>query len=370
MLSDDYYYVQVNLTHLHGDTFTIERWLDDPYPNESGHSIIKADTGDGTFNLGPFYIQEGSWKLTVKFADCIDTFDITPPYFCSSSCNKFYRTTINNVLCRDHDGGTPTSTGSDDTWSFDIKVLGTTGTYSLSGGLGGPFSYNTTHTIYPGTIGKTCLSFTLDAGGGCTVDVVVCPPKPCSSESQCNLEVNLKDVSCTEDHSQFYIDVDTSRVGSGYLCANSYAMSAPTTLIHGGTFSNPLGPFNSAVFIVFKICSTSACDCDPTCFKVLYFPKPDCDNLDYRSKGNSKSAIIPQEELIIIPNPLNTKEMILRSSMKYTNFEFYNSSSELICHGSFTGAEYRYAPDIPAGLYIVKYTNNEGKYGYIKLIKL
>lgn len=55
LLSYDYYYVQVDLTNLHGDTFTVERQLDDPYPNESGHSVIKTGNGDGTYNLGPFY---------------------------------------------------------------------------------------------------------------------------------------------------------------------------------------------------------------------------------------------------------------------------------------------------------------------------
>jgi hypothetical protein len=365
MISDDYYYVQVDLSHLHGDTFTIEKWLDDPYPNESGHQILKADTGDGTFNLGPFFIQEGSWMLTVKFANCIDTFYIIPPYFCSG-CTKFYRTTISNITCNDHGSYSI----ADDTWTFDIKVLGTTGTYDITGaGLTG-LSYNVTHTVnVSGTIGQACRTFTLDANG-CISTIIVCPPKPCSDESACELEVYLKEVYCNEDGDEFNIEVDTSNVGSGYLCYKSYYLSSPGTLVTSGSFTNPLGAFDEDTYIVFSVCSTAACTCTPTCFKVMYFPMPDCDNLDFRNKGSSKSNTASNTELNIYPNPLNTKEIILRSSMKSTSFEFYNSASELIYQGSFTGTEHKFSPEIPAGLYIVKYKNEKGEHRYIKLIKL
>jgi hypothetical protein len=368
LLSDDYYYVQVALSHLHGDTFTIERQLDDPYPNESGLYVVKADTGDGTFNLGPFYIQEGSWRLIVKFADCADTFDITPPYFCSG-CNKFYRTTISNVTCNDHSS----SSISDDTWTFDIKVPGTSGTYDVLPVATG-LSYNVTNTInVSGNIGKACRTFTLVGGANCSSTIIVCPPKPCSSESQCQLEVSLKNVSCDEN-SDFYIEVDTSRIGTGNFCVVSFAYASPgdttNTNYSRGSFSNPLGPFDEPVYIIFSKCDIYSCYCDANCFKVIYFPKPDCDNLDYRFKKADVSTLKSEEELFVIPNPLNTKEMIFISNMKHTSFEFYNSSSKLVCKGSFTGPEYKYSAEVPPGLYIIKYKNLEGKSKYYKLIKI
>jgi hypothetical protein len=367
LISDDYYYVQVNLSHLHGDTFTIERWLDDPYPNESGYSIIRADTGDGSFNLGPFYIQEGSWKLIVKFGNCADTFQISPPYFCSG-CNKFYRTTISNITC--YDNGTYSI--ADDTWSFDIYVQGTIGHSFYIGAT--TYTYNSTHTINKGVIGQSCVSIRLEdfntVGVDCFADLMICPPKPCSDESNCQLEIYLKEVYCNEEEDEFYIEVDTSNVGTGYLCYKSYAISAPTTLLYGGSFGNPIGSFTEDVFVVFYVCSTSACDCEPSCFKVMYFPKPDCENLDYRRNESNQAGIRPISELMVFPNPVHTNEITLRSTMESTIFEFYNSSLKLIYLGSFTGSEFKIVQEIPSGLYFVRFRSTDGKHSFVKVIKI
>ncbi len=368
LISDDYYYVQVQLDHLKGDTFTILRHIDDPYPNETGKYVIKADTGDGIFNLGPFYIQEGSWDLIIKFEHCSDTIPISPPFFCSG-CNKFYRTSISNITCDDEG----TISTADDTWSFDIYVHGTTGTYNLSGGgLGSTqLNYNTNYTInVPGTIGQLCKTFLLDDGSGCNSQIIICSPKPCSIESQCELEVYLKEVSCNEEEGEFYIEVDTSNVGTGYLCYKSYAMSEPTTLLYGGSFSNPIGPFTEDVFIVFYVCSTSACDCDLTCFKVVYYPMPDCENLDYRINRTGQNKLSASKELFISSNPINSKELLIKSYLEFTEFEFYNLASKLIYKGSFIGSEYKLTLEIPAGVYIVKYKDQDKKLKHLKVMKL
>ncbi|MBK9108608.1 MAG: T9SS type A sorting domain-containing protein [Saprospiraceae bacterium] len=370
LISDDYYYVQVDLSNLHGDTFTIERWLDDPYPNESGHYVIKADTGDGTFNLGPFFIQEGSWMLTIKFANCIDTFIITPPNFCSG-CNKFYRTTISNITCDDNGSYSI----ADDTWTFDIKVLGMSGTFDITG-IGTGYSYNTIYTIdVPGYIGPECVEFTLVGGVGCISTIRVCPPKPCSNNEDCELEVYLKEISCAEEGTVFYIELDsTSGSGPGYLCYECFAFGDPGNTGNDnyfqGSFANPFGPFNDDIYITVYKCSTSACDCDPSCFKVLYFSAPDCDNLDYRIEKKNNSSIKQLTELIIIPNPLSGREFLIRSKLKETIFELYNFSSKLIYSGNFSGPDYTVSIDLAAGLYLIRYTNSEGLNSYVPLIKL
>lgn len=182
IISDDYYYVQVDLSNLHGDTFTIERWLDDPYPNESGHYILEADTADGTFNLGPFYIQEGSWTLIVKFENCSDTFHITAPYLCSTECNKFGRTRIFDVACSNYPGDyDPTN----DTWSFKINVPGTSGSYyvyeegAISPGPARYYGVSPTYdyTIQAGTIGPHCIKYIVEDQSvtTCKASFIVCP---------------------------------------------------------------------------------------------------------------------------------------------------------------------------------------------------
>lgn len=370
LLSDDYYYVQVDLTNLHGDTFTVERQLDDPYPNESGHSVIKTGNGDGTYNLGPFFIQEGSWMLTIKFEDCIDTFYITPPDFCSA-CLKFRKTSVSNITCNDHG----TYSVADDTWTFDLFIPGNPSlNYKVNGA---PYSYNSNHTINVGIITKECILVLLKDENTvnqiCESKLIICPPKPCSNETQCELEVSLKEISCNEEGDEFYLELDSANVGSGYLCYTSFAFNDPGNTsnfnYYHGNFGNPLGPFNSSIYIILSICSTSSCDCESSCFKVIYFPKPDCENLDYRT-FHTNYKIFKDPDLNILPNPTSLTEFSIISSMKETYFELYNSSMILLKKTKFHGTTYNVNNINIPGIYIIKYLDTKGCFKYIKLMKL
>lgn len=378
LLSDDYYYINIDLGVNIGDSWVMERHLNDPYPNKSGQYIIKNGIGSGTSSLGPLLIQEGSWTLVVNIGNCAKTFQINPPGFCSG-CDKFYRTKIFDITCSDNPGGISTSNPFDDWWTFTINVPGSSGNYSLTkeGGPTNSYSYGSSpthdHVIQVGNIGLECVKYILRDGVNCESSFIICPPKPCSNT--CNLEAYVTDVVCDEEEEieVFYTELNLSGGGSGNYCFESFALSDPGNTgndnYYNGTFSNPLGPFNEDIYIILYLCSSPTCTCDQTCFEVIYIPKPDCNNLEFHSKINN-SKIKNSDELFVIPNPVNNHELILQSSMKNTKFELYNSSAELIHYGSFTGPEYRYKVEISSGMYYVKYQNSEGKYKYIKVIKL
>lgn len=379
LISDDYYYVSIDLSVNYGDFWTMERELHNPYPNTSGEYIIKTGTGSGTINLGPILIQEGKWDLTINIGGCILFYEITPPFFCSG-CDKFYRTRIFDITCSDNHGGVATGSPFDDWWTFKINVPGLSGNYYVYKVTDMPsstYTYGTSpthdHVIQVGTIGLECVEYVLkDFGTGCTSNFIICPPKPCSND--CDLEAYVTDVYCDQEDTEFYAELEVSGAGSSYYCFESFAVSDPgntsNSNYYQGSFSNPIGPFTEDVYVIVYLCPSSACTCDPTCFTIIYIPFPDCENLEFHSKGTTSLKNKPIEEVYVVPNPINNNEVVLRSSMETTSFEFYNSSAKLIHQGSFMGPEYRYRLESSSGLYFVRYQNSEGKYQYIKVIKL
>lgn len=363
LLSDDYYYLNIIISVNKGDSWSIERQLDNPYPNESGEYIMRTGNGPDTINLGPILIQEGDWELTLSIGNCILIYEITSPSFCSG-CLKFRAAEIYDVSCNDQGTGT----ASDDTWSFYLLVPGS-GTFMINGA--GPYSYGTPQLVSVGTIVDTCVSFNLEDNviSFCNSMVIVCPPKPCSDNENCELEVYITDVYCEEEDSEYYIELNVSGTGSGYTCYKATNISG-TDSVEGRFISNILGPFDEEIWLEIKKCTTIACTCSaPECFKILYVPFPDCENLEFRTKRTSKSNLSLPDLLMVLPNPLDRNEILLKSSMNSTKFEIFNSSSALIYKGSFSGDTYRLQLNIPPGVYFVRYKDEEGRQGYIKVIR-
>ena len=117
------------------------------------------------------------------------------------------------------------------------------------------------------------------------------------------------------EEENFYLNVDVLGTGTGYLCYNIYETSG-TSIDEGPLSSNILGPFNSNIWLEIKLCSTPVCTCStPTCFKLIYIPKPDCENLDFRNQQSSKGAHKLADQLIQFTNPIYNQEIFLRSSL-------------------------------------------------------
>ena len=363
-ISDDYYYVYLDLMHQPGDDWLIERQLYDPYPNEIDTRAIAGGFGSTFLTLGPFKIQEGAWKLIITFApDCVYEEDIIPPPYCSG-CDEFEQIKISNVQCY-----------ANDTWSFDIYVPSPQpGTFTLFPGMPSGYSYNTTHTIQAGPIMPTCISYTLTTttGGICNSTFIVCPPKPCSSP--CYLDVYVEDIPCEKDlfnNITYWVQLEVYKPQGKFLCyeatGSSFQISGP---LPG---SQLVGPFTEDIILTIYLCDDPNCAMGCTveeCFKTIYVPVPDCNQYSNLISGSRDADVVAPQEVKVYPNPLRSDELILGSTMPITDFEIYDTFGKRYRNDEFTGEEYRIKFDEPPGLYFLRYKISKNKFALIKIIKL
>ena len=350
--SDDYYYVQVDITNTFNNQFIISRQLEDPYPNESGLYTILSDTGRGIFNLGPFFIQDGSWDLIIQYSvNCGDTVHITPPNYCSG-CNTFRGAQIFDVSC-----------GQNNTWSYKIYVPGQgNNTYTINGN--GSYAFNTTHTISGLTQSSDCQQVILSFGLNCTADFRICPPKPCNVS--CDIEAYILDLYCDEEDNEYYVTLAIE--SSNALCVkikNIVTSTSVCTSLPNG----PLGPFDEDVEITILVGNTSNCNCsNPSCYKTIFVPFPDCGNLDYRT-GQDRDKVEKGKELEVIPNPINGDVFKLRSSLQKTEYTILDRIGTTISSGTFESEYHEINLSIRAGLYFVRYLDTNGQVKIVKFTK-
>ena len=354
-ISDDYYYVNISLSANQGDSWSIERQLDNPYPNESGLYIMKSGTGSSTFTLGPILIQEGSWLMTININGCVFNYQIEPPEYCSG-CDKFFETNIKNVQC--------TTSVVGDTWSFDVMVPGN-GTFkikNLSTNLSQSCSYgNLICTIQAGIIGENCITFELqdDIIPSCITKFTVCPPKPCSS-IECNTELFVKEVFCNPTNYSVNVEI----ISGTNLCYKAISKSTSLILSQGNwPINGNFGPFTEDIFLSVYKCL------QPDCFKMIYIPKPDCSNPSFREGGSSRTKEKYRDEISIIPNPIQTNILNIESNLVNTDFEIFNSSGKTVLKGKLNSPGTQIIFNHIAGLYILKYINSKGENTFIKFIK-
>ena len=361
-MSDDYYYVQVTLGNVDQDTFSFERILSDPYPNESGEYLILRDTGNGTFNLGPFFIQEGEWDLVGNIKYCTDTFHIVPPNYCSG-CSTLRGAKVFDIGC---DNST-----NPNTWSFKLNVSNPgqgASYYTLDFTGSTHYNFDSDYTFSGLPRSTRCKSITLTHGINqqCITNFIICPPKPCNS--QCNIEAYLLDVYCNGGGTEYYFNLRAG-ASSSNICCNAYGLNTHTNscfLLPNGAF----GPFDEDIELTLIPSATSTCNCNtPSCYKTIYIPFPDCNNLDFRSvKGSSQS--VQKLELEVIPNPVHNDIIRIHSSLLKTEFQLLELSGEVLFSGKFESKNYDLKVSIPSGVYIIKYSDDLGKVKAIKFIKL
>ncbi|HOJ91119.1 MAG TPA: T9SS type A sorting domain-containing protein, partial [Saprospiraceae bacterium] len=370
-ISDDYYYVNVSVSANDGDGWVIERQLDNPYPNESGHYIMKTGINSGSYDIGPILIQEGSWTLTVNINGCIFTQTIIPPSYCSG-CAKYQNLKISPIFCENKG----TAVSGDDEWSFNLFIPGSpTASFQLrpKGGTWSNYSFGTMINVQCSLIMQGCKEFELRDPVilSCFSKFTVCPPKPCSvPPNECNLEVYIKQILCNSENSSFSVDLTTS--GAAYKCYETVPANPPglpTSYTSGILPPYPIGPYSEDIYITIYSCNNPSCPCPfSNCYKTIFVPKPDCPNLTYRSKIKQNEEEIGNT-LFVVPNPFSSNEIIIHSTMLDSKFEFYNSSGVLLYKGEFKGVKYKFNIDIPFGLYFMRYKNGEGIAKILKVVK-
>ncbi|AXG68589.1 hypothetical protein KORDIASMS9_00804 [Kordia sp. SMS9] len=128
---------------------------------------------------------------------------------------------VTNVVCYDQGTTDP----SDDTWSFDLTVTNSAGTFwnattpnSNSGGYGG------TSTIYMGLISgyNNLYGFQVsdDADPSCSVNLAVAVPEPCSPPCELDVEVVIgecDDNGTPSDYSDDFYNVSVTVTGTNGL---------------------------------------------------------------------------------------------------------------------------------------------------------
>jgi hypothetical protein len=341
-ISDDYYFVSINLANTNGSPWSIQRQLDDPYPNESGLSSLATGSGDQYLVLGPFLIQEGSWHLKINFPDCSYTEPIIPPDYCGS-CNLFNEVQITNISCD------PMT----NTWGFDLFVPsnGISSTYIISEDLTGVGTFGVTKSFTGLPIITDCLKFKIETNIGCFTNITICPPKPCKKE--CNLEVQITDFSCTE--TSFTYTLDFTGVGLSSICykaidPNNGIASTQTQFSSSGI----AGPFSNDVYLMVY-----ACD-NPDCFKMIYLPKPKCTFDPKDGIGKPKQNTLAND-IKVVPNPVQSNEFSILSSFDKIRIEIYNTNGQLLYQNTLFGNQNYIHLDIPSGLYLLKSTSEAGE---------
>jgi hypothetical protein len=357
-ISDDYYYVYVDIDNVSGLNWSIERTLIDPYPNEEYIGGIATGTGNAMIELGPFKIQEGGWYLTLYVPDtCKYVEYIEPPAYCSG-CADFYNVKIGNIECNP----------SNNEWSFDIEVPSeTSGNYYLEGN---PHSFNVIYTIDELDIEEGCLTYTLFDGIDCISTFIICPPKPCSTT--CNLEVYVEDVPCIKDENgdvTYYVDLEVKWPPSKHACYKATDINGSP--LDDGPLPSPqqIEPFTEDIYLTLLVCNSSSCTNCP-CYKTIYVPTPDCNQEEQMPfTGTNETQFIHHAAVFVQPNPTNSGEIMIYSSLPRTEYEILDVHGKRIVMGSFMGTEHRQSLLFPPGMYFLKYRDMNGNVSVLKIIK-
>ncbi|MBK8954664.1 MAG: T9SS type A sorting domain-containing protein [Saprospiraceae bacterium] len=374
VFSDDYYYVSFTISNADNRHWRLERAMDDPYPDESGRYFLKTDGyGNGTYNLGPFLIQEGSWVLTLFYGGCPDTFQIIPPDYCSG-CSALSKVKISNIQC-------DSATG---TWSYDIFVPGPVPPVGDCWLIGqDEYQFNYTYSISGGQVSnQDCISLSIGYVPYCPGNPIcggqfdICPPKPCNNGNykNCDLEAYFDGLHCIDNgNGNYSYTVEFNVSDAPYPCYKSF-LPGNLNLVEG-PFSNPLGPFfePERIFMIYSCGEVIpyTCECPNTgCYKVFKIRKPeDCLTREEFGGNTSKSQSKFLKEVEVYPNPVTSDEWIIGSSMEKTEFEIFNASGKRILSENFIGPEHVIKCSIPAGLYLLRYKNALGEVAVLKFIK-
>jgi hypothetical protein len=378
VFSDDYYYVSFTISNADNRHWRLERLMDDPYPDESGRYFLKTDGyGNGSYNLGPFLIQEGSWVLTLYYDGCPDTFQIIPPDYCSG-CSALSKVRISNIQCNPATG----------TWSYDIFIPGSVppngDCWRIDNGQDRQF--NVPYTINGGQVSnQECLKARIQYYQNCSTIpkfvcdalIDICPPKPCNNGNyeSCDLEAYFDGIHCIDNgNGNYSYTIDFNVSDAPYPCYRSFTPGY-LNLVEGPC-SNPLGPFYDSIryFVIYSCGEVIpyTCTCPNTgCYKTFKVRRPeDCITREEFGGTIQSSILNNNQELDIIPNPVISDEWLIRSGLEKTYFEIFSHSGNRIFLGTFTGREHLLNIALPNGLYLLRYKNSNGVSSSLKFIKM
>ncbi|PHI18403.1 hypothetical protein CEQ90_18040 [Lewinellaceae bacterium SD302] len=195
--------------------------------------------------LGPFPIGDGDVPIIfqdAEYACCTYELILEAPAPCSDGC-AISQILIENRVCDDN--GTPTDT-DDDTFTFDLTLNGVNLSPGWISEYGQTGLYGEVAQFGPFLIseGTQEIQFEDDGDAECTVSVVVTPPPTCSD--QCLFEVEISNISCDDNGTEFdplddlfYFDLVANSVN-----ATNSAYEIPGEGIGLYGLSQQMGPYN------------------------------------------------------------------------------------------------------------------------------
>lgn len=84
---------------------------------------------------------------------------------------------------------------------------------------------------------------------------------------------------------------------------------------------------------------------------MIYIPKPDCNNPNFGEGSTGRSKDKYRDEISIIPNPIQSNILNIKSNLVNTDFEIFNSSGTSILKGKLINLETQILFNQTSGLY-------------------
>jgi hypothetical protein len=213
--SDDNFFFDISVS----GTNTGSGWTADDPNNSSG-------VYGTTLNLGPYPISGGDLNFTITdnaSSGCTANVLVFAPPSCSNQCNIAVSQVIDNGC---DDNGTPNDP-SDDTFSFDLNIVGSNTSSGWTAddpnGTSGNYMQFVTFGPYPISGGDIVVIISDNADPACTTTITLSAPASCSNA--CSITTNTANILCddngtpsdpSDDTFSFDLTVSGSNTGSGW----------------------------------------------------------------------------------------------------------------------------------------------------------
>lgn len=357
-LSDDVYNVQIDISSNSINTWEVYR----TYVNDNFSELIATGVGDEKIDLGDQAIIYGDWVLSgylVNDPECSAVDFIDAPEFCSG-CQEVI---INNIVCNDQN----TENQDDDTWSFDIQVLGGTGEEFRITEYGIQTVYGSVVNIEAGVI-SNCIEVIVqdvDNPMECNSYVLVCPPETCSESTNCPLDVEVGKIECVKIGNEAGFEIGVQVQGTFGACwkITKVALNGATEVLLEGEGDKifKLGPFpeNIDFSLVAELCDNSNCAFD---FEI---DAPECpglqeNDLDVRNTTKTK----------VFPNPVEDNMLQIQFSENVKSFRIYDIQGKLLIEQEVVNTLMSQSFQVESGVYFLMSIDKDGNTEQQKFVKL
>ena len=278
--SDDTYTAQVNVT---GNNLGNNGWI-------ASDALSSTGPYNQLVTIGPYLISDGIFNLSFQDVDdpsCISAaVQITPPQPCSNTAPNcdISISQVGNQQCDDN--GTPNDP-SDDTWTFILSVVASSGASSgwiASDPLATTGTYASIITMGPYPINSGTISlFATDLNDpNCTtITVQVVPPASCSNAPPCDIiDPGVGNITCDQFGSPSapgddFAVVELNPMGMGlgntYIVTSPVVSASPGIGTYGTTsVQNLFGAAQAGPTITLTITDSD----DPNCSITFTIPNP------------------------------------------------------------------------------------------------